>query len=393
MTEGADVTGNRLATKLMIAALVVVPVSGATVFIAVFARDTAEVASALAAGAGALFLASFFQIGLFFRDVRAIAAREAESRGHALTLARCLKDISRRIAALETAQVQPTPTETLPALPAAGRRHSEQAVAHALAECGPAPSPVVPVAPSERRFVTLPQRRLAGIELLMVAAGEAADDFARGFGVLAADSGLCEVIETAALMVETGTRPASALILVAAPANLTRLPAAMNRLAELAEGSELFRMRFRLGISHDSVRSGGMAQAAVLARLARAGISYMLTDAHRDGLDAEALRACNITHLRIDAPALLAGGDAVDRFRQRCGEAGLTIVADGVDDPRMIAELIELGIPLAGGAAFTRDGKSKASIVAMPHRPDDSMAEPPELVVHAHDSVRYRAAG
>lgn len=405
-------TAKGIITKLMLATLVVLPISGAAVFIAVFAKDALEVASALIAGAVALVLASLLQMGLMFRDMRMIGLRQVEARQHALALARCMKDLTARIGALENGDARQD--STVPPVPAPVQAANDQqlirpaappparltpapplAVTHVPALAAPPPPPPL----SERRYLTLPQRRLAGTEIITAPSVAADDPFLTGFQDLSSDGCMLEKIEAAARLIGEAVRPDGTFILVAAVAGLDHLPASVDRMLALAADEPEFAARFLLGLSQQSVRTGGAGQAQALARLARAGLCFILTDVRDTRLDARALKACNITHVRFNArqliEAALRTGSDLATLTGRLAAGGITLIAEGVDEARLIPELIDLSVPLAEGPALSRTARGSATPapVTLPVRPALPDEAPPALFARPEDSVRYRAAG
>ena len=407
-------TAKGIITKLMLAALVILPVSGAAMFIAVVAKDALEVASALIAGAVALVLASLLQMGLMFRDMRAIGLRQLEARQHALALARCMKDLTARIVALESGEARqddPAPPPQAPMM-AANDQPLPRAMIPAPARLGPATAP--PVAPppalappppppplGERRYLTLPQRRLAGTEIVTAPSVAADDPFYAGFQDLGSDGCMLEKIEAAARLIGEAVRPDGTFLLVTAVAGLSQLPASVDRMLALAADEPEFAARFLLGLSQHSLRTGGAGQVQALARLARAGLCFILTDVRDTRLDARALKACNITHVRFNArqlvDAALGAGSEIAKLTGKLAAGGITLVAEGIDEARLIPELIDLSVPLAEGPALSREPRGSVARgqapTPQPVRPGPQDGTAPALFARPEDSVRYRAAG
>lgn len=364
-----------VAKTFALGALVVLPISCGAVFVMHFAKDMAEVASALLGVAAVLSLASFLQIGLLIRETRQLAARQTDTRQQALALARCMKDLTHRVAALEPAVFEAEPER--PAAPPPAARPQRE------------PAPLV----AEQRMLTLPQRRPWGIDLIDPAVLDAGASFARGFRSLQRDGDLAGRIEQARqLRADLGE--SAGTIVVSATISLAETPEAIDRLVAIAASDPEEARGLVLGISQHSIRSGGTAQALCLARLARAGIRFMLTDVDDYRVDPAALAACGITHLRTDARRLIEAaqqpGHPAASLGLRLQQGGVSFVADGVDDARLIPELIDLCVVVAEGTALDRPVARPANVVAMPGR---SEAAPPPLRADAADSVRYRAAG
>lgn len=370
--------------RMSLAAFVILPLTAAAAFVALYARDAHEVGFSLLAVAGALSLASFLQIGLLIRETRRLGGAQSDMRQQTLALARCMRDLSQRLTALETnAPSQPTvEAQALPPEPPS--RAVEEPPA------APQGSPLV-----ERRLLTLPQRRLAGIEI--AARPDAAmDRFARSYRAMAGDGCLSERIRAAADLIARPLQPESAFVLVSTDLPLAETPESVALLLQLAAEQPEVRQRMRIGISQRAVRMGGSGEAQALARLARAGLGFVLTEVTDIALDATALHACNIHFVRVDARHLLALVDsqpAAGLIGGQLADGGVSLICDGVDDARLVPELIDLGVALIEGSALSRDPARAASVVPLQPRVEPVAAPAPPLVrVQPEDRLR-RFAG
>ena len=371
--------------KTALAALVVLPLSAAAVYIVVVARDTSEIASALLAAAGFLSIASFLQIGLLLRETRALSQRQEQTRQQALALARCMRDLNHRMSAVETGEAGEREVDPAPTAPV------QPPVAVV-----PQPRPRLPVraeakSTEEIRILSLPHRQCAGLEIQVSEGGVSPFHAMAGIPLLS-------VLIDAALARLSAARPPS-FVLVNAGGALSDVPVEVQRLVELAGRVPALRTAFLLGVSQQQIRHGGMAEANELARLARAGLKFALTGITDLRIDAAALSACSISHVRIGARVLMAAGREGEALAARLAAGGITLIADGVDSPRLVPELIDMEVTLAQGDALedapvATPAPAPAPAPAMPWRADTRMPpSPPPLSASADDSIRYRAAG
>lgn len=238
----------------------------------------------------------------------------------------------------------------------------------------------MPAAPADLRIVSLPHRRLAGIELVDGSAEASA------FRRLSGSDSTADKLALAQQRISEGVAPGT-FVLVTSERPLSTSPDLITEI-ERAAAQPHFCATFLLGISQKSIRRGGVDEAAVLARLARAGIRFMLTEVGDFSLDPGALGACNITHVRVSSQMLIDRDADSLTLIERLDAGGIALIASGADLPRMVPELIERGIALACGAAF--DPASTDAVAAMPWRaghPRDRA-----LSARAEDSIRFRAA-
>lgn len=365
-----------LVRRMALVALAILPPSAAAFYIAVFAKDGGEVASALLGVAGMLTLANLIQIAFLMRANRRLAGRQDDTRRQALALARCMRDLNQRMALVET----DGPARSEGSAPTVQRRPAVAVQTPPRAPTPPPPTPVVADVPSEIRIVTLPHRRLAGIELT------GGNDEASAFLRLTGSDETMDKLGLAHQRIVEGV-PTGTFVLVTSERPLSASPDLITEL-EAAASHPRFCTTFLLGISQKSIRRGGVDEAAVLARLARAGIRFMLTEVGDFTLDPDALAACNITHVRISSRMLIERDEDSLALIARLEAGGIVLIASGADHARMVPELIERGIPLGCGAALDA-GHTETH--AMPWRAGHSRAG--ALSARAEDSIRYRAAG
>lgn len=351
-----------IARRAMQLSLALLPPVCVAVYIALHAKDKDEIATVMLWVAGAVTLANLIQIMLLIRDNRRLASGQDDTRRQALALARCMKQFNQRLS-----DVEHTGTEfhagSQPAPPA-----------------GPQPQPRA--GGTLRRIVSLPHRRLAGVEPLALVDG--ASLFRRLAGAETRDERL-----EAALDLIRGRNSATTFVLIGCDLPLSASPALVAEIAHLAREEPGFSSGFMLGISQSAIRSGGAREAETLATLARSGIHFMLSVTTDAGLDARALAACNISHIRVDAGQFLGRMEALTQLTARLADAGVAVVADHVDDARLVPELVACGIRLAAGEAF-ETGRDAA---AMPWRATGVAERGPSLRARSEDSIRYRAAG
>lgn len=374
--------------KTALAALAVLPLSAAAVYIFVVARDTSEIASALLAAAGFLSLASFVQIGLLVRETRALSLRQEQTRQQALALARCMRDLNQRMSAVETGDTSGHDEEPTPA-----PQPQPRVKATPIARPPVAPAPVQGSEPDssieEQRILSLPHRHTAGIEMRQ------AQDGAAPFHAMAGIQPLGLLVEAA--IARLGARRPPAFVLVNAAGPLGAAPRQVQQLVDLASRDPDLRDGLLVGVSQRDIRQGGAGEANELARLARAGFKFALTDVSDLRIDAAALAACSISHVRIGARVLMAAGREGDALASRLAAGGIVLIADGVDSPRLVPELIDMGVALAQGPslddapAATPAKPAAISAPAMPWRANSRTAPP--LSATVDDSIRYRAAG
>ena len=350
-----------MARRMALLSLALLPPVSAAVYIALYAKDGLEVASAMMAVAGVICLANLFQVALLARENRTLAAKQEDTRRQALALARLMRDLNQRMS-----QVEIDPEHPVHPAASAPRR-----AAPAMPKEAPA---------QDRRIVSLPHRRLAGIEPATPA------DATAPFRRLGGGDDLGDRLEAVERTIARGV-PHGVFVLLAGELPLSATPELIRRIEQLADEDPGFADTFLLGISQTAIRRGGAEEAAVLARLARAGIRFMLTAVGDFNLDAGALAACNISHVRIDAHHFAGSEEELAQLADRLGAGGIAVVAEHVDSPRMIPELIDCGIRLASGAAFeaVQDGSQ------MPWRAGPAKGRP--LSARAEDSIRFRATG
>lgn len=352
-----------IARRAMQLSLALLPPVCVAVYIALHAKDKDEIATVMLWVAGAVTLANLIQIMLLIRDNRRLASGQDDTRRQALALARCMKQFNQRLSDMEH-----TGTDFHPA-------------GHA-ARPPSAPQQASGSGGTLRRIVSLPHRRLAGVEPLALVDG--ASLFRRLAGADARDERL-----EAALDLIRGRSNATTFVLVGCELPLSASPALVAEIAHLAREEPGFSNSFMLGISQSAIRSGGAREAETLATLARSGIHFMLSVTTDAGLDARALAACNISHIRVDAGQFLGRMEALAQLAARLTDAGVAVVADHVDDARLVPELVASGIRLAAGEAF-ETGRDAA---AMPWRATGAAERGPSLRARSEDSIRYRAAG
>jgi hypothetical protein len=361
-------------------ALALLPGALAGLFILMSARNVEEMTFALLAASVALSLAGVAQVALLLRDADRLSRRDAETRRMALALTACMKSLAGRLGALEATT---SPGEGLPPgfmAPAAN---------WAAPVAAPVPAPVPHLL--ERRLLTLPQRRLAGVE---IAAGDAGggDEVALACRLLSAEGRLIDKLRAARQRIETADG-APGVVLVGAERPLADMPLAVGHLAEMAALHPAVAAHLLLGIDQQAVRLGGVTEAAALARLARVGIRFMLTGVTDFRLDPEALAVCRFSHVSVEARRLLAvageEGGAARRMAAQLAARGLTLLVTGVDAARQVPELIDLGVALVEGPALSREPPRPIRPVTA--APELSRPAPPPVELGPADRRRFVA--
>ncbi|MCA0422717.1 MAG: hypothetical protein LCH61_05235 [Proteobacteria bacterium] len=353
------------ARRSMQLSLALLPPVCVAVYIALHAKNQDEVAAVILWVAGAVTVANLVQVMLLIRDNRRLASGQDETRRQALALARCMKQFNQRLAEVEH-----------------GGGDVRQGGLAAPTASSPFTQGMAPLPSPQRRIVSLPHRRLAGVEPLALVDG------ASLFRRLAGSGDLDERLDVALDLIRSRTN-ATTFVLIGSDLPLSASPALVAEIASLAQEEPGFSAGFMLGISQNAIRSGGAREAEILATLARAGIRFMLSVSTETGLDARALAACNINHVRIDIRQFLNRMDDLRQLNARLADAGVAVVADHVDDPRHLPEIVNCGIRLAAGAAF----ETGRDAPAMPWRAAGAPERTAPLRARSEDSIRFRATG
>lgn len=344
------------------AILATLPIAGAAVFVAFFARDIQETASSVLAVATVLSLASLMVMGILISDIRRFGERQDHTRAQALALAGCMKALNQRMSELETAERMAGPLPEL-AKPKETRPKETNQVFAAATTSGGAPAVSLPYEISNPAevlqsrepvpIVTLPQRRLWGLEILD--RSSAALPMLQLLGLPNEDDRLIARIVAAVRLIADPQFTGVAVVVV--NNRLAGMPRAIAQLSALAVGQSDFCDRFLLGVPQRSIRQGGAPEAQTLAQLARHGLRFALVDITDFRIDAEALAACNISHVRMDGRRLIeaandpltAGATDASQLARLLKAGGISLMCSGIDDERLTRELIDLGVELASG--------------------------------------------
>jgi len=328
----------------------------------------------LVAFAGATALSIY--LGIQLRAVRGALEQTEDVRQQALALAQCMKDLTRRMAALELRDRTEPSGDLLPDMePAAPLLvTSDMAMPGPVAAEPPAGglmfAPVMlaarsaarPLAPvTVSRIVSLPQRRLCGFDIVQTAFDPTPE------------SHVGAVLDLAEHRLGLMEHEAGAIVVANLGVSLSEAPLALARLEQGLERMPAWRGRLLLGLTQACIRAGGGDQARLIGRLSARGIGFCLTEVTHLALDPIALRACGFRRVRIGAEVLLSAlerGEAqVDRLSASLAAQGLTLASDGVVTARSIPELIDLGVAEISGPAV--DGAR-----SMPEpRPENAEAE------------------
>ncbi len=399
----------KLITFLGQAILVTLPLAGAGVFVAYFARDINETASSVLAVATFLSVASLVVIGMLLRDIRRFGERQDHTRAQALALAGCMKALNHRMSELEAAERLTAP---MPGLAAPGEPGWKQATpvfaaapvfgeAHAVFQSPAVLQPREVLQPHQVLqprehvpIITLPQRKLWGLEILD--SRSAAPPKLQMFGLPSEDDRLIERIHIAAGVIADPQFEGVALAV--ANTRLAEMPRAMAQLSELAVGQGSFRDRFLLGVPQRSIRLGGAPEAQTLARLARQGLRFALVDITDFRIDPEALAACSISHVRIDGRRLIeaandpltAGATDASQLARLLKAGGITLMCGGIDDEHLTRDLVELGVELAVGPGLQPLQRQSPVVVPWRAAPSERQKLP---VNHRGPAGLLRAAG
>ena len=337
--------------RLGLQALASLPLWVAGALVAVFARDLAEVAAAVVAGAGLISFAGLVALLALARRVRLSGERHRQVVTQSLALVDCMKDMHRRVTEMETARDAHVLPETALAiaadleLPAAGNDPETK-------DATPCDMPV--------DLTCAHVHRLADDTLV-------AKSLRRSGELVGNANELCCLLAVAA------REPVDIAVEFAAPLALLRQTEGVKALEHALAGGG---PALLLLVSQADLRAATRDEARALTRLTRLGLRLALTGL--DGIDAapEALCACAVVHVHVTRSHLLdvarADPQRLMRWSEALARQGIRLVADGVLDRRDAALLAALGASFgtrsAQGAHRPASGPDERLRPAMPWR-------------------------
>ena len=288
-------------------------------------------------------------------QARRTIAQQDDIRQQALALAQCMKDLTRRMSGIEANVLQAQAATALSEAPGPALAVTTEMempapevalpfAAPALPDPEPAPAGPPPRIVAER-IVNLPHRRLIGYDI-----GQTPPE-------ANAEAHVAALFTAALTRLQASERSLpQGIVRVSLGRSMAGAPQALALLErELAE-RPLWRSRLLVGLTQASIQTSGDDLARAIGRLSALGVGFCLTDITRLALDSGALKACGFRQVRIDARTLVAefdhAEDNVDQFSRSLAADGLALVCDGVDDERLIPELIDLGVAQVSGQAI-----------------------------------------
>ncbi|HRK25605.1 MAG TPA: hypothetical protein PLQ11_11690, partial [Beijerinckiaceae bacterium] len=220
------------------AVIAVLPIMAAGAVVIGTSRDLNEVAFAMLAVAGMLSLAGIGLLWTLRNAQGQLEARSTETRHLVLALTRSMRHLAQRVGGLEA---------------------STQAVARLPdwmpgAANIPAPAPPVLI---ERRLLTVPQRRLAGIEIVAEWGEPGNDAISAGYRQMGAEGDVIERIEAAVALAGRPLLPENAFILVSIDQPLAGMSLAIEAILALTVARPPVAARLVIGISQRALRLGG----------------------------------------------------------------------------------------------------------------------------------------
>lgn len=147
----------------------------------------------------------------------------------------------------------------------------------------------------------------------------------------------------------------------------------VRRLETLVEDHEAASRRLVLEIEQ-SAWPHDPATGEVFVRLRRAGVTFGLTGVADENLNPPALARLGVRHVRLDARRLMAAVDAegpaanVVTLVGALARSGIEVVAHDVEDEVVVPELLDIGVSLAQGLAFSLPVPAEAVLEQRPRR-------------------------
>lgn len=162
----------------------------------------------------------------------------------------------------------------------------------------------------------------------------------------------------------------------------------LRRLETLVEDHEGSARRLVIEVEQEAWPHDA-AVTDVFARLRRAGVSFGLTAVKDENLNPPALARLGMRYVRLDArrlmTAIASDGPAADlaTLVGALSRSGIEVVAHEVEDEVVVPELLDLGVSLAQGLAFSLPAPADAVLEQQPRRATSSVrpkgpAEAPE---------------
>jgi len=314
--------------RLGLQALATLPLWVAAALVAVFARDLAEVAAAVIAGAGLMSLVGLLALIALSRRVRQAGERHGQVVTQSLALLDCMKDMHRRVAEMEAerepqsvSQAALVMTAEL-GLPPAGN----DALAH------------ISASGSAGEIVTVPIFRLAD--------GTRVAKVVRWRGAPVDDAvGLSRLLAAAA------HEPVGMAVEFALPLALLRQAEVVATIesALTGGGPSLLLLADQAGLC-----AATRDEARALTRLTRHGLRLALTGLAALDASPEALGACAVSHVHATRAALLAAArdnaQRTLRWSDALARQDIRLIVDGIGDGRDSALLAALGASFGQGA-------------------------------------------